>query len=161
MVYPFYSIKGYYGQLKKNNYKGLYGLNFLNRLYPDDYRAILWLNGNVTGQPHILEAVGDSYTDYERVSMATGLPTIEGWLVHEWLWRGAYDEPGARATEVGSIYETTNASTAKEILDKYQIKYVIVGTMERTKYPKLNEEKFNQLGKPVFTSATTTIYQVN
>ena len=136
-------------------------MNFINRLYPDDYQAILWLNSNVAGQPNILEAVGDSYTDYERISMATGLPTIEGWLVHEWLWRGAYDEPGARAAEVQTINETTDPVAAKVVLDKYQVKYVVVGTMEKTKYPNLIEEKFNQLGKPVFTSATTAIYQID
>ena len=42
----------------------------------------------IEGQPVVLEANGDSYSDYERVSAMTGLPTVLGWYVHEWLWRG-------------------------------------------------------------------------
>ncbi len=161
MFYPIYSIPGYYGVLETKNYKGLYGLKFLERLYPDDYAVVVWLNNNVAGQPVILEAVGDSYTDYERISMATGLPTIEGWLVHEWLWRGAYDEPGKRAGEVQTVYETNDPAAAKEILDKYAVRYVIVSGMEKTKYPKLQEAKFNRLGKVVFQQGTARIYKID
>jgi len=160
LVYPLYSIPGYYGQLNKKGYKGLYGLQFLRRLYPDDFESVLWLNQNISDQPVVLEAVGDSYTDYERISMATGLPTIEGWLVHEWLWRGSFDEPGKRSGEVQTIYETKNSAEAKQLLDKYKVKYVIVGGMEREKYPNLNEEKFQKISKKVFQSGTTSIYEL-
>ncbi|PIV00950.1 hypothetical protein COS55_02685 [Candidatus Shapirobacteria bacterium CG03_land_8_20_14_0_80_40_19] len=161
LVYPNYSIPGYYGKLEKQNYKGLYGLNFLNRLYPDDYKLVNWLNNNVAGQPVVLEAVGDSYTDYERISMATGLPTIEGWLVHEWLWQGSYDEPGKRAGEVQTIYESEDINLTKSLLEQYQVKYIVVGEMERTKYPNLNEEKIKSLGKEVFKSGKTNLYEFN
>jgi len=160
MIYPIYSLPGYYGKMQAEDYKGLYGLAFLQRLYPDDYQAVLWLNKNIFGQPVILEAAGDSYTDYERISMATGLPTIEGWLVHEWLWRGSYDEPGKRASEVQQIYETSDPQVAKQLLLKYSVRYVIIGKMEKDKYPNLNEEKFNQLGKIVFQQGSTKIYQI-
>lgn len=160
MVYPHYAVKGYYGELKSANYKGIYGLQFLQRLYPDDYQAILWLNQNIKGQPVVLEAVGDSYTDYERISMSTGLPTIEGWLVHEWLWRGSYDEPGKRASEVQTIYETKDPNEARAILQKYQVKFLVIGEMERQKYPKLEEKKFTSLGKTVFESGKTKILEL-
>jgi len=160
LIYPTYSITGYYGTLEFKNYKGLYGLKFLQKLYPDDYAAVLWLNQNLSGQPVVLEAVGDSYTDYERISMATGLPTIEGWLVHEWLWRGSFDEPGKRASEVQQIYESPNLQATKDFLSKYKVEYVLVGKMEKNKYPNLNEEKFLQMGKLIFSQGETKIYQV-
>jgi len=59
----------------------------------------------VIGQPVIVEAQGDSYTDYARISANTGLPTILGWTVHEWLWRGDYSVPAARIDDVRAIYE--------------------------------------------------------
>jgi len=160
MFYPNYSIPGYYGRLNQANYKGLYGLKFLERLYPDDYKLIGWLNNNITDQPVVLEAVGDSYTDYERISMATGLPTVEGWLVHEWLWRGSYDEPGKRAGEVQTIYESNDLNQTKELLKKYQVKYVVIGEMEREKYKEINEEKFSQIGKEVFKSGKTALFEL-
>ena len=161
LIYPFYAIPGYYGKFSYKNYKGLFGLGFLKSSYPDDYKAIEWFGQEVQDQPHILEAVGDSYTDYNRISMATGLPTIQGWLVHEWLWRGSFDEPGKRSAEVQTIYETKDLNTAKEILKKYQVKYVVVGEMERTKYPQIYEEKFSSLGKKVFQSGKMTIYAID
>jgi YYY domain-containing protein len=166
MIYPAYAIKGYYGTLDAKNYKGLYGLKFLERLYPDDYQAVKWLNNQVVGQPVILEAVGDSYTDYERISMATGLPTVEGWLVHEWLWRGFYDEPGKdgpgkRNAEIQKVYEDGDLNFTKNILTQYKVKYVVVGEMERKKYPNLDENKLQSLGKIVFQEGTTKIYQLN
>lgn len=160
MVYPFYSIKGYYGKLSASNYKGLYGLKFLERSYPDDYQVVNWLNKNVKDQPVVLEAVGDSYTDYERISMATGLPTIEGWLVHEWLWRGSFDEPGKRSSEVQLIYESKDIDQTKELLKKYNVKYLVIGNLEREKYPNLDEKKLKTLGKVIFESNKTYLLEL-
>lgn len=166
LIYPAYAIKGYYGNLEIKNYKGLYGLKFIERLYPDDYKAIKWLNNNLVGQPVVLEAVGDSYTDYERISMATGLPTVEGWLVHEWLWRGFYDEPGKdgpgkRNAEVQQVYENGDLTSTKNTLTRYKVKYLVVGEMERKKYPNLDEKKLQSLGRVVFQEGSTKIYQLN
>ncbi len=102
MIYPYFAISSYYGSLK--NYQGLWGLNFLKDQYPDNFAAIEWIQDNIAGQPVMLEAVGDSYTTFNQVSAVTGLPTIQGWLVHEWLWRGGFDQPGSRRDEVSLIY---------------------------------------------------------
>ena len=158
MSFCYFSVKSYYG-LKE--YKGLWGLNFLKTSYPDNLKAIDWLNNNVVGQPHIVEASGDSYTTFNQISMATGLPTIEGWLVHEWLWRGGYDGPGARAQEVEKIYNSSDVDEIKSILKKYDIKYIFVGDKEYEKFPDLNDGIYYRLGaNVVFTSGKTRIYQL-
>src|SRR3989344_5022795 len=82
MVYPYFAINTFYGGLKAQS--GLDGIKYLKNLYPSDYDAIAWINKNIKGQPVILEAQGDSYTDFARVSANTGLPTVLGWTVHEW-----------------------------------------------------------------------------
>jgi len=160
MIYPHFALRGYYGKLTPSRYRGLYGLEFLKTQAPDDYRAVLWLKENLKGQPVVLEAVGDSYTLYNRVSALTGLPTIEGWLVHEWLWRGGYDQPGKRAAEVEAIYQGEDEERAKELLRKYKVEYVFVGNLEREKYPSLRQERFSRLGKEVFSSGKTKIYRL-
>lgn len=157
LIYPYFSIKGYYGNLK--NYQGLYGMSFLEKQYPDNYEAVLWLNENIQGQPVILEAAGESYTLYNHFSAMTGLPTIEGWTVHEWLWRGGYDQPGRRVEEVKTIYQG-DEEEAEQLLKKYKVSYVIVGPLEEEKYPDLDEERFFNWGQPVFTSGDTTVYQL-
>ncbi len=161
LIYPWFAIKSYYGNIfKLENYQGLYGLNFLANLYPDDYKAILWLKENIEGRVGVLEAAGDSFTDYNRVSAVTGLPTIQGWFVHEWFWRGSFDEAGERAGIVQKIYETELAQEALELLAKYKMEYVFVGVKEREKY-QVFEEKFLEIGRPVFRSGNTVIYKIN
>ena len=157
-IYPYFAISSYYGELK--NYQGLGGLDYLAELYPSDYRAILWLQKNVSAQPVILEAQGDSYTDFARISANTGLPTVLGWPVHEWLWRGSYDEAGKRIPEVQTLYENPDLTLTKQLISQYNISYVFIGALERQKYPNLNEEKFAQLGKVVFQNGDTKIYQL-
>jgi uncharacterized membrane protein len=162
LIYPYFAIKSYYGIFNENlQYKGLYGLNFLKDSYLDNWEAINWLNQNISGQPVILEAVGDSYTTFNQVSMATGLPTVEGWVVHEWLWRGGYEKPSARQTDVKTIYESADLDKIRSLLQKYNVSYIFVGAKEYEKYPTLDPSRFSSLGaKVIFQSGNTRIYKL-
>jgi len=157
-IFPYFAINSYYGSLK--TYHGLWGLNWLSTQYPQDYEAILWIRTHIEGQPVIAEAQGDSYTDYARVSANTGLPTIVGWPVHEWLWRGSYDEAGKRIPEVATVYESSDLQAVRDVLKKYNVSYIFVGALEKEKYPTMNVEKFNRLGRVVFESGETKIYKI-
>lgn len=159
LAYPSFAINSYYGELR--NYKGLSGEQWLLDKYPSEYAALLWLRENVEGQPVILEAPGDSYTDFNIISSYSGLPTVSGWFVHEWLWRGSASFPQERVGDINEIYTSSDLNITINLLDKYEVKYVIVGTLEMQKYPNINEEKFNTLGTQVFSSGATNIYQVN
>ncbi len=165
--YPRFAIRDYYNGLKV--YRGLDGEAWLKNKYADDFAGIEWLReleGFISAkamadrQPVVLEAVGDSYTEFDRVSAYTGYPTIQGWLVHEWLWRGSFDEPGARQAEVEKVYTSVDLEEVRKILSKYRVEYVFVGDKEREKYPRLREENFKQLGEVVFESGETRIYRV-
>lgn len=160
MSYLPLAIKGFYGSIKPSNYKGIYGLNFLKEQHPGDYEAVKWLNENVKGQPTILEANGDSYTGYCRISAVTGLPTVQGWYVHEWLWRNDPNEPRERGKEVETVYESQDLEKTLEVIRKYDIQYIIIGDLERQKFEKLNEEKLLKLGETVFESGGTRIIKV-
>ena len=157
-IYPYFAINSYYGDLK--TYHGLDGLKYLKNLYPTDYEGILWINKNIKGQPVILEAQGDSYTDYARVSSNTGLPTVLGWTVHEWLWRGTYDIPAPRIPEVQKMYESEDLEETKNLLKKYEVSLVFFGNLEREKYTNLNEDKFKTLGKVIYENGETRIYSL-
>jgi len=159
LIYPSFAINSFYGDLK--NYKGLEGDIWLKNKFPGEYRAVTWLKENTTGQPTILEAPGDSYTEFNVISSYTGLPTISGWFVHEWLWRGNASVPRERVSDIEEIYTGSNAKRTKSLLETYSVKYVIIGTFEHQKYPNLNEEMFTQLGTQVFSSGNTSIYKLN
>jgi YYY domain-containing protein len=166
-IYPIFSVRSYFDSLRE--YKGIYGLTWLSDEYPDDYQAINWLNGKIENSelksqpgnlPVIVEADGDSYTDYARFSAFTGLSTVIGWPVHEWLWRGSYDVVAPRREEVRVIYESTDLNATQQIISKYNISYIIVGQLERQKFTNLTEEKIKKIAVNVFTSGNTTIYRV-
>lgn len=156
-IYPYFAVSSYYDSLR--TYHGLNGITYLNTSYPTDAPAITWLNVHVSGQPVILEAQGDSYTDYARISANTGLPTVLGWPVHEWLWRGTYDVASPRIADIQTLYESTDISITENLLRKYRVSYVFLGELERKKY-KLDETKWDSLGKVIYQNGTTKIYQL-
>jgi uncharacterized membrane protein len=156
LMYPILSVQSYYGRLQEPI--GLNGEVWLKETYPGTYNTVVWLRNNVLGQPVILEAPGSSYTDYNIISSYTGLPTPLGWFVHEWLWHGGSEAPTERTRDIDTIYETPDALVAQKLLEKYGVKYVVVGRFEKEKYPEINEQKFSKLGSQVFSSEESTIY---
>ncbi|MEK9200877.1 MAG: DUF2298 domain-containing protein, partial [Patescibacteria group bacterium] len=158
-IYPYFAVKSYFGGLK--NHQGLYGLEWFETRYPEDFEIVKLIEKNYPPgkMPVILEASGDSYTDANRISAFSGAPTVGGWLVHEWLWRG-YDVIAKRTQEVRDVYETTDVNVAQTILKKYDVRLVIVGSGERQKYPTLDEKKFGKLGRVIYESGQTRVYEI-
>ena len=156
--YPSFAIRSYYRNLK--GHIGLSGNIWLKEKDPDIYKAITWLNENTKGQPVILEAPGDSYTEYNVISSYTGFPTVSGWFVHEWLWRGDASFPQERVTKITEIYTSQDAQRTKLLLEKYEVEYVIIGRFEREKFPNLWEYKFHNIGGSVFKSGDLEIFKI-
>ena len=157
--YTATAVHAWFGQVwDPSQYQGLDATAYLETTFPEDAAAIRWLNDNVTGDPVVLEANGDSYSDYERVSAMTGLPTVLGWYVHEWLWRGDTGALNERAQDVETIYTSTNQEEVKALLEKYQVEYIFVGAREREKYESLNESMLQSLGNVVFSDEQSQTY---
>ena len=160
LLYPLKAIPGYYGTPSPSRCRGLDGLRFLERESPEDLLMIRWFEASVQGQPVIVEADGDSYTDSGIIAMATGLPTILGWTVHEWLWRGSLQEVTPRARDIAAIYEGENAESVKKILDKYRAAYIIISRRERQRFKKLNESVLLNLGSVVYHVRDTLVIKL-
>lgn len=149
--YTVTAIKQWSGTIwNRENYLGLDATAFLETYYPEDAKAIRWLQDNIKGTPVVLEAPGDSYSYYGRVSAMTGLPTVQGWYVHEWLWRGDTELLNEQGAEIETIYTSVDEAQICELLKKYEVSYIFVGQMEREKYPTLNEALLRELGEVVF-----------
>ena len=108
----------------------------------------------------MLEAAGDSYTDYNLISSSTGLPTVEGWIVHEWLWRGGYDAPAARQADVAQIYQSPDIAQLRLLVQKYSVDYIFIGDKEYEKYEDLNQDNIAAISDLVFESGKTKIYKI-
>jgi uncharacterized membrane protein len=150
-VYIFYAAPSYYGSLQKK--PQLEGTLWLSAQNTDTQEIIAYINTHITGQPVILEAQGDSYTDFNHVSAYTGLPTVAGWWVHEWLWRGTSDAVGRRIPDIIELYESQDVEKTKKLIKKYDISYVIISTLEHQKYKELQDAKFEKIGKKIFESS--------
>jgi uncharacterized membrane protein len=137
-----------------------------------DQAAITWLQDNVQGTPVIAEAAGGImnvplYHWVSRMSINTGLPTIIGWDWHQRQQRSIL--PGSvldqRMQDVSTLYGSPDQALAKEILDRYNVKYVVVGNVERAHYAPEGIAKFdamvaNGVLQVAYQNEGTTIYEV-
>ncbi len=135
------------------------GLAWVRQHSPDEYAAVQWLNQHVPDTPVILEASGGSFSAYGRVSSRTGLPTVLGWDFHEQQWRGSYEEPGRRKPDINAIYSSTDTKHVLTLLEKYDITYVYVGSLERGKYSPAALAKFDRFMDVAFQQGNVTIYE--
>jgi uncharacterized membrane protein len=133
-----------------------------------DYRAIQWMQANIQGSPVIVEANSrDLYRWYVRFTMYTGLPAVLGWDYHQTQQRALLSSEliYQRRDEVDNFFTTTDVNAALAFIKKYDVKYFIVGQLERITYPGVGLEKFPALsGKswsPVYQDQDTIIYAVN
>ena len=156
------SVHSWFGTVwKPSQYKGLNATAFLETDFPEDVNGIRWLKENISDAPVVLEANGDSYSEYERVSAMTGLPTIMGWYVHEWLWRGDLADLNAKIEEIKEIYTSTDETRVKELLEEYNVSYIFVGSCEQNKYgADLNNDLLKGLGEVVFQDSEYPTYIV-
>jgi uncharacterized membrane protein len=129
-----------------------------------DYEAIQWMRQNVKGSPVIMEGNTGLYHWGNRYSIYTGLPTVMGW---DWHTKQQYSLlPGDlidyRVAVVREFYDTLDQSKAVEIARRYDVHYVIVGSLERAVYDANGLDKFDQasdLWSPVYQNEQVTIYQ--
>jgi uncharacterized membrane protein len=92
------------------------------------------------------------------VSTYTGLPTVLAWPGHEIQWG---HDSGQRWLAIHEIYTTMNLQNARELLIRYGVRFVFVGSLERADYPSAGLAKFSQLGTLVFSDAGAQLYRVS
>jgi uncharacterized membrane protein len=144
---------------------GLNGVAYLERQNPDDFAAARWLR---IAPPGVLaEAVGGSYSGFARLSMLSGQPAVLGWDFHEVQWGRSELVPDRKA-DVERLYCTRSSEEAQAILDRYDIRYVAVGNLERTAYQPgqgacqagLNEARLRRDLPLAFEQGSTAVFAV-
>jgi uncharacterized membrane protein len=158
LVYPVMSLPKKTDDFKIKNpeQRTLDGAAYLANIMPDDYQAIQFMQQ--LDQGVVAEAVGGQYSEYARVATFTGMPTVLGWPGHEGQWRDSALQ-GSRQADMQMLYTTTDWTTAREIINRYDIRYIYVGNLERNAY-RVNEEKFKRFLNLIFQQGSTTIYKV-
>ena len=167
LVYPIFSL-----WTKTNGFQpGIWTLDstaYLENQSPDELAAINWLKDAPSGV--IAEAVsptGGSYTGYARIATHSGSPAVLGWVGHESQWRGGSAEIGSRQSDLERLFCSKDWEETKQILYQYEIRFVVIGTLERTTYAPdsitcpngINDAKFQRYLAPVFQQGSITIYE--
>ncbi len=157
LAYPALAIANKTNDLKPYLGWTLDDFRRIERANPDEAAAILWLRSAPNGV--VAEAVGGSYSEYGRIAVYTGLPTVLGWPGHEVQWRGTAQPQGSRQEDIKALYETADWEQARLILEKYDVRYVVVSALERTSYA-VQEEKLAVHLNAVFRQGEAHVYEV-
>ena len=120
------------------------GLAFLKQNSPGEYAAIEWLRDDAP-RGRMVEAVGDDYSEFARISASTGLPTVLGWKGHELQWRSSSSLIGSREDDVRTIFSSGDPDEVRRLLDTYDVRYVYLGSRERRTYGGENLADFDFL----------------
>lgn len=159
MIYPVFATIG-----KSEGFKHdptLDGEAYIRKEHPEEYPAILWFR-NITGQPVVLQAPGNSYSWSSYITTFTGLPAVLGWAGHEITWRTNSFEINKRLNDINTIYISSDLDEVISLLKKYNVSYIYYGESEMKKYgsPRLFESHSGRFLK-VFEYEDTVVYKVN
>ena len=135
------------------------GLGWLRERAPGDVAAIEWLRERAPEEAVVLEAVGPDYSAFghARISTFSGRAAVLGWAGHERQWG---HDPAGREADVRSLYTTRTPAEARPLLARYGIRYVVVGSIERTDYGDAGLAKWDQLGRRVLDREGTTVWEL-
>ena len=135
------------------------GLAFLKDSNPGEYAAIQWLRDDaVPGR--IIEAVGDDYSDYGRISAAAGRAGVLGWKGHEIQWRGSHEAFAGREEAIAAIYSGSAPAEARRLLKHYGVRYVYIGDRERQTYGVSELPQYGDFLKTAFHQDGVIVYEV-
>jgi YYY domain-containing protein len=126
-----------------------YAGNSVTIALDEEYQALRWMQRNIEGSPVVAEA--HSTNPYRsignRVAMYTGLPAIIGWDWHQRQQRAVVPETMVRSRieDVQKLFNTPDVTEAQAILDRYDVRLIYVGTLERNYYAPEGIEKFERM----------------
>jgi YYY domain-containing protein len=103
-------------------------------------------NGTVVG-----EAVGGAYSEYARLSSASGVPAYLGWANHEGVWRGGeiYAETGPRQELLSRLYSSRDPKEVRGLAKEAGIHLVAIGSLERKDFPAARLKTVAEAGEVV------------
>jgi uncharacterized membrane protein len=132
----------------------------------EDYRAIRWMQENVPGSPVIVEAHQSEYRWGNRYTIYTGLPGVVGWNWHQRQQRAVAPQEWVfqRVDSIGMFYNTVDRTQVERFLRQYDVRYIIVGQLERGLYSADGLAKFDRWEDApwikVYQDGQTAIYAV-
>ncbi len=137
---------------------GLEGLRWMDA---GDRAAVRFLRRQPPGTT-LVEAVGGAYSDYARLSAASGVPALLGWGNHELVWRGPgiLPELDRRRKLVKTIYGSGDPGAVRAAVGEAGTDLVAVGLFEKRDWDLEGLRAVEQAGERVFAASGTAIYRI-
>ncbi len=108
-----------------------------------------WLAGTLAAAARpgdvVAEAAGPSYQEYTRIAMHTGLPTVVGWEWHLRQRGQPAEEIAARERDLETLYRPGDPAARRAVLDRYRVRWVVVGSLERERYGIAGDDPFEDV----------------
>jgi uncharacterized membrane protein len=137
--------------------------------FRDEYAALIWMQDHIKGTPVVAEsAAAPEYRSLRnRVTTYTGLPAIIGYNWHQKQQRSILggEVVDRRQNDVNQLFTTIDPNLALQLIQKYDVSYVIVGYPERLYYPAQGLAKFEAMAaegrlRVAYKNEHVTLYQV-
>jgi uncharacterized membrane protein len=143
---------------RANDNIGAFNSNGLNFLTNSEDEAINFIKTNIPKDQIILEGVGKSYTRSNIITAASNRATLLGWVNHQLQWRSNPELILSLNTMIEEFYN--NPTKDNELLNTYNVEYILLSTFEKKRYDLNNDSNFNDF-KQVFENDNFKIFKVN
>ncbi|HSN53928.1 MAG TPA: DUF2298 domain-containing protein [Candidatus Sulfomarinibacteraceae bacterium] len=128
------------------------GLDGLAWLDPGDRAVVRHLRTQPPGTT-IVEAVGGAYTEYARISSASGVPALLGWANHAMVWLGheISEETERRRRLVEVIYRSGDPGVVARAVAEAGVDLVVIGALERRDFEPASLQAIRTAGEVVLS----------
>jgi YYY domain-containing protein len=110
------------------------GQAFLATQDPQTRFLIRGLQGMARPGAVVAEAAGHYYSEFTRITMHTGQPTVLGWDWHLKQRGQSASEIAARADDLEFLYSGGNRVKRRAVLDRYRVGWAVAARIERNRY---------------------------
>jgi len=135
------------------------GLSRVELLYPGSARAIIELSKQPQGS--VLEGQGNAYAETTLIATLSNKEAYLGWANHvQLLYPSHQTEIDHRKKVTELFYGTGTCQEKRELMYGEEIRYAVVGPIEKKLFPKIDLLQYNCLSK-IVEDKQYAVYSVN
>ena len=121
------------------------GQAFLASRDPQTWYLVRGLQGMARPGDVVAEAAGNYYSEFTRITMHTGQPTVLGW---DWHLKQRGQSPleiQARGDELEELYGGSNREKRRAVLDRYGVGWAVAANIDRNRYDIPEEDPLGDI----------------